>query len=152
MKRILYFSGLLILIIILEACAPSAGIRQPARERSLIPVIKVLITDSHFLHVKFFGDFLLNAPEARYTVNKDMGSFWMSYENGMLSINSTRRKWHFRSGFPIAIIPREKDGYFEIDGKNAVVLGAGGAARRGPPPRVPSLSCPSRQESGVLGY
>ncbi|MCK5077883.1 MAG: SpoIID/LytB domain-containing protein [Calditrichia bacterium] len=120
MKKTLNFLLLSAILVFIQACAPSTSLRKPSRKRSLIPMISVLISKAHFLHIKFNGEFLLNAPEARYKINDQMGSFWASYENGMLSINSTRRKWHFRSGFPISIKPLKENCYIEIDGKKLI--------------------------------
>ena len=117
MKKLAKYLIITAIIILIQACAPSTSFKKPTRARSLIPQINVLITNSHFVQIKFQGKFLLKAPEAGYKISDKMGSFWAAFENGMLSLASTKRKWHFRSGFPIIIIPQKEDCFIQIDGK-----------------------------------
>lgn len=116
-KVILVFSGVSLILFLFFSCAPSKISLAPAPERTKNPEIRVLISSSPVLSVRFHGKFLLHAPEAVYQISEQSAEFFFSYDGGLLFLYSDQRQFRFKTGFPLWIAPAEEMAYFQMGGK-----------------------------------
>ncbi len=106
-------------VIYLSSCynASRPVIRNGVSRGQTVPVVRVLISESDFLRIRLEGDFLLLAPEARYKIGEKQSEFWASLKEGGWAFISDNRKYYFRSGFPIRLVPRNAESKIIMDGK-----------------------------------